>query len=248
MPKTYSYAPYRKSILIPFWTLQLIFMIAVISLLSLALSVLGTDNNLLGSANLSDNLRIATKIVAAVWISLAALCMILTITEIVLFATDRLRPTFFLISNIIKSTIWIGLFILDVISWSSTGGRTVSIVSIIIDVILLLSFLGPLMYSSGLCHRDRSNRKYSEEAAYAPVEPAHETSFNPQRSPEYGHFVTISRNTPDVENQAGQETGFQSFNGRKIVRPEYAPIPRVYVQHADADGQGVEVGGRRSES
>lgn len=45
MASAHSHAPWRKSILIPFWTLQLLFEILLIGLLAFALSVIVTWNH-----------------------------------------------------------------------------------------------------------------------------------------------------------------------------------------------------------
>ena len=65
-------------------------------------------------------------------------CLILTITEIVLLARHKLQPLTFLITNVIKSIIWVLLFILEVVTVvDNHKPRTASAVAIIIEAVLL---------------------------------------------------------------------------------------------------------------
>jgi hypothetical protein len=146
MAKIHNHAPWRKAVLVPFWIVQMLFMIIFIGLLGLALGVLvryDDDEDYYYSGNdefedISDHaVHVAKDIVAPIWITLCAICLILTITEIILLARHKLRPLAFLVMNVIKCAIWTALFILDIISAVSVGGRTTSIAGIIIDAILL---------------------------------------------------------------------------------------------------------------
>lgn len=146
MANDHKHSPWRKSVLIPFWTVQLFFMLVFIALLGLALGVLVTydsndedwDNSRFDNIPDPEHvLHEAKNIFVPVWIALCVICLILTITEIILLARHKLRPLAFLIMNVIKTAIWTALFVLDIISAVTAGGRTTSIVGIIIDAILL---------------------------------------------------------------------------------------------------------------
>jgi len=69
--------------------------------------------------------------------SIIVLCIILTITEIVLLARHKLKPLAFLIMNVVKSTIWTAIFVIDVISVVGNNSRTASAIAIIIEAVLL---------------------------------------------------------------------------------------------------------------
>lgn len=64
------------------------------------------------------------------------ICLVLTITEIVLLARHKLKPKTFVIFNTIKSTIWTALFIVDIVSFVDTNSRTVSFIGLIIEAVL----------------------------------------------------------------------------------------------------------------
>ena len=146
MAKVHTHAPWRKAILIPCWCIQLFFVTIFIVVLGLGLDILVSYNDTItektrvNTGNVSDTehiVHVATNVLLPVWITLCAICLILTITEIILLARHKLRPLPFLIMNVIKTAIWTALFILDIISAATEGGRTKSISGIVIDAILL---------------------------------------------------------------------------------------------------------------
>ena len=71
---------------------------------------------------------------------MCAICVILTITEIILLARHKLKPLAFLVMNVIKSLLWTVLFVLDIVSTATRGGRTASVIAIIIELILVYDF------------------------------------------------------------------------------------------------------------
>jgi hypothetical protein len=164
MANNHKHSPWRKSVLIPFWTLQLFFMLVMIALLALSIGVLvsvNTDNYDFGEydGDVDHVVNVATRMcvspvdfplpdlnwflvcrVGPVWISMCAICVILTITEIILLARHKLKPLAFLVMNVIKSLIWTVLFVLDIVSTATRGGRTASVIAIIIELILVYDF------------------------------------------------------------------------------------------------------------
>jgi hypothetical protein len=54
--------------------------------------------------------------VVGVYLGILSVCFLLTIAEIVQLARHKLKPLFFLITNVIKSAIWTALFLLDIIA------------------------------------------------------------------------------------------------------------------------------------
>ena len=125
-------------------------MLVFIALLGLALNVLVNDDNngedwdnseFDGIADPEHAVHEAKDVIVPVWITLCVICLVLTITEIILLARQKLRPLAFLFMNIIKAAIWTVLFTLDLISAITAGGRTASTVGIIIDSVILYVFL-----------------------------------------------------------------------------------------------------------
>lgn len=161
MASQHAHAPWRKTVLIPFWTIQLGFTLAFIALLAVAMGVLvawkQTDNNMADFMDQdSDNAVTvayqkcvllnspamiwadisAFSRVIPIYITVCAICLILTVTEIILLARHKLKPMAFVIMNVVKSAVFTALLVLDIISLVSV--RTTSPVSNIpIDAILL---------------------------------------------------------------------------------------------------------------
>ena len=216
MANDHKHSPWRKSVLVPFWTVQLLFMLVFIALLGLALGVLVTyDNNdedwddsrFDNFPNPEHVVHEARNVFVPIWITLCVICLILTITEIILLARHKLRPLAFLTMNVIKTAIWTALFVLDIISAVTAGGRTTSIAGMIIDTILLyvsylkpykenppltsyldrLSFWIPLIYGSVIYHRFRREKK-----SYKPVDHPFDTSYESQLPKAY--------TTPDIHS------------------------------------------------
>ncbi|KAK0111254.1 hypothetical protein ONS95_001626 [Cadophora gregata] len=275
IPADHSHAPWRKTILIPFWTIQLGLELIMIALLSLAVGVLvHYDNNdsFYYSDSDEDTIEKAGKVVGPVWIALISACLILTVTEIVLLARKSLKPLTFLITNILKSAIWAVLFVIDIISAVNTStSRTASAVAILIEAALLLSFWLPLIYASIIYHRFRKGRQYKPvnnphfhnapqsqgtdftQYSTAPI-PAYP---NPEPYKGYGQ-QTVS----DVEQQRTDGGGRRlSYNHQRDPRFEAyrrtsggdlgmgagmsPPVPSVLIQHHDGNTFEMEGGARR---
>jgi hypothetical protein len=116
-------------------------------------------------------------------LTILCICLLLTVAEIVLLARHKLKPLTFLITNVIKSTIWVVLFILEIVSLTtSRNSHTASALAIIIEGALLcvllaniklenanlgcrLCFWIPLVYGGIIYHRFRKNAK-----SYKPVD------------------------------------------------------------------------------
>ena len=123
-------------------------MLLFIALLGVAVGVLVSyDNNEDWDDTSFDNVSdpghvvdVATDVVVPIWITLCVICLILTITEIILLLRHKLRPLAFLIMNVVKSAIWTVLFVMDIVSAVDDGDRTTSFLGVIIEAILLYVF------------------------------------------------------------------------------------------------------------
>jgi hypothetical protein len=104
-------------------------------------------------------LRIRLKIgadfdnrIVPIWLGILCVCLILTIAEVILFARLKLKPLHFLITNVIKSTIWLALFVLEIVSVVDIHQyHTASVPAIIIEGALL--YVGSLLWTpdANLC-------------------------------------------------------------------------------------------------
>lgn len=146
--------------MIPFWVVRICFMIIIIGFYAWALHY---------AANRTNPPTIA---VIVVFMLLLFICLLLDVLAIVQFARDALKPTSFLIYNVVQSGIWLMIIILDVVAiargaaWSGLIG----------SIVVFLSFVGLLIYAFVGWRRDRANRNRGQyvpavNPAYPQVQP-----------------------------------------------------------------------------
>jgi len=227
----------------------------MIGLLAVAIGVLvywqhndeGVDDNnspIYSDVN-SGAVHAAEDVIIPIWMAIIVLCLILTITEIVLLARQKLKPLTFLIMNVVKSTIWTVIFVFDVISAVDNSSRTASAIAIIIEAVLLLCFWIPLIYGSIIYHRFRKEAK-----SYKPVDHPLSNPLEPTEYPsQYKAYVQ-----EHVDEEAGsipgynhqRDTRFESYRQDQTSfsdvteRPIGIPIPQVHVEHHDGEVYEME--------
>ncbi|GAB1317837.1 pH-response regulator protein palF/prr-3 [Madurella fahalii] len=156
-------SPFLKRVLIPFWVIRIIIMIVHIGLYGIVvagLSVFRNDRHRLFEEYHSSLTYDTLLAVSVVMMVIILVCLILDIVCIVKRARRTLSPPFFLGVNISQSIIYTVSFILGMI------GAHNGVVSIVISVIVLLSFLGLLIYAAVVFHQ---YRKGSLRGTYAPT-------------------------------------------------------------------------------
>ena len=118
--KFHSKSPWLKRVLVPFWAFQLTFILALISVFIWLRAYSGSQvyANPLPSSfphhQLHHNFRSpdrpnSTNIVILI---VSAICAVLSVTEIILFAATRLHPLTYLILQLGKTITWFVLFVL----------------------------------------------------------------------------------------------------------------------------------------
>ncbi|KAK3385517.1 hypothetical protein B0H63DRAFT_183712 [Podospora didyma] len=184
-------SPFMKRVLVPFWVVRIAIMIFEIGVYGLVIGILARYNR--KDRQYYTKTTVETAIaVAGVMIGIILLCLILDIVCIVKRARRTLSPRFFLIVNVIQTTIWVVLFILSMIGLSSPLG-------FIIAIVILLSFIGLLIYASVIFHRFR---KGTIVAAYAPA-PDNEIHNlqNTSYSAGYPSYPSHSHQPPQQQQQ-----------------------------------------------
>jgi hypothetical protein len=165
--------------------------------------------------------------------------------------------------NVIKSTIFTVMFVLDVISAFTQGGRTASVIGLIIDIVLLICFWVPLIYGSVIFHRTRKEAK-----SYKPVDhPLQNPDLNGgamEYPSQYQGFVQVQPGGQgDLEANRVPGARRLSYNNKRDTRFDsysqsygspstadmesysgaasglanselHGGIPRVHVEHHDA--------------
>ncbi|KAJ9157675.1 hypothetical protein NKR23_g329 [Pleurostoma richardsiae] len=138
-------SPFLKRVLIPFWVIRILVMCLDIVVYALLIGVIASHSD--DFEDDGGSVGGALGIVVVVML-IILLCLALDITCIVKRAKRTLSPRFFLIVNVVQTTIWTVLFILSMI-----GSRTA--VAFIINIIVYLSFIGVLIYAGVIYHRQR---------------------------------------------------------------------------------------------
>ncbi|RAL66726.1 hypothetical protein DID88_007509 [Monilinia fructigena] len=198
MARQHPYAPWRRLILVPCWIIQILFPGFTLGIAAVGISLIirnDFDDN--DYESYDGSLR-ANLAIGWIYIIFSALCIILTITEIVSILRRKLRPLIFLITNVFKSTCWTALFILSFWDRFRVSQKTLpNILSLVVNIILLLAFYIPLAHGAIIFHH---NRKVSQ---YEPVDPKHASYNSSEPFPEafphaYKSFTTIEQTT-DLE-------------------------------------------------
>ncbi|TKA75422.1 hypothetical protein B0A49_05035 [Cryomyces minteri] len=214
--------PWQKRVLIPFWTIQLIVLVALTVIDSLVVAYYGRDDG--------APLPVGIPIVLALY----GLFIALEIIEIVLFARRMLKPLFFLISNIMKTGFFLAVFIEDAVVTAYGNSE----IQLIIVAAILLCFLGTLIYGAVIYHRARKagNRGvYTATPATYDLENADATSlYSASFSPPHQH----STNTAYRGVQSGHQPANVSYEGAQTTefytpRPAHNPHTSYYTP---ADG------------
>lgn len=143
MAATGKHAPWRLWILIVIWVFQLLFLLAsagiyVIAMVALFRTITYTDSS---GNRTTYTATTAFRIGTIVQLILIVLSLILTLVEIVKCGRLRLSPKYYLVSNVIKTIIWVGLCIasLVVVNYDGTKNAGTIVVSIIMMYVLSFS-------------------------------------------------------------------------------------------------------------
>ncbi|KAL8653772.1 MAG: hypothetical protein Q9226_003707 [Calogaya cf. arnoldii] len=205
--------PWRKRVLIPFWVFQSLFMIILIGL----------------SAWLGNQLIV---------LIFACINMTLIVAEIILFVTHRLRPRDYLEIQVIKTTFWVVLFgfaIAGIVIQSRGDGSYKEdalywVTGIVQVVVVLLSFIGTLIYASVIYHRQRRGTPYHRsvpkdtstagtDVHTGPFEHSDIGTINySDRTSKTLHNNRDSTTAPeiDVDGDGGKKVGKGDYNGGEL--------------------------------
>lgn len=117
--KFHSKSPWLKRVLVPFWVLQIGFMLALISVLvwlsAYSVSMYAIFLFFPTLSSFPPNLRSLTwppNSTNIVLLLVSAVCTVLSVTEIILFAATRLHPFTYLNLQLVKTVMWFLLFVL----------------------------------------------------------------------------------------------------------------------------------------
>ncbi|KAK3938833.1 hypothetical protein QBC46DRAFT_291617 [Diplogelasinospora grovesii] len=224
-------SPFLKRVLIPFWVIRILTMLLNIAIYALAIAVIGAyrgdvEDNL--QRTYSSNLKSVGAVLAVLCIIMVIIlaCLILDIVCIVKRSRRTLGPKFFLVVNVIQTTIWTVLFILSAIG-AQTG------LGLIVGIIIYLSFIGLLIYAAVVYHQFRKGllKGGNYVAVTVPVN-------NEQQIPMYGNtaYTGVYPQYPNAaydQQQQQQQMGYGGYYDPQPVQAQqmiYAQIPVQQMQ------------------
>ncbi|KAK7757924.1 hypothetical protein SLS62_000302 [Diatrype stigma] len=197
--------PYRKSINLPAWILQIIICLIMIAASAFVMSIVNDGDYQQYLHGYSGLFTTA----AGVQIAITAVTIVLDIVEMVLIGRRRMQPALYLSSACVKTLIWCIIFILNLIA--------VSVLAIILSAILAGTSVLQLVYGATLVHRKR--RGTLRGGNYAPA-------VNPANGGhvvvEEGHPITYDGPVPTYGNEPGYYHA-QPHQGTEYKSPMASP-------------------------
>ncbi|KAI4262255.1 MAG: hypothetical protein L6R42_002562 [Xanthoria sp. 1 TBL-2021] len=163
--------PWLKRVLVPFWVFQSLFMIAVIGLNAWVQAY--------RNATAPDLVLI-----------FACVNLALIIGEILFFVRRRLKPLDYLVNQVIKTALWVTLFGMSIAGIVANKGLRSDdlylFIGIIQVIVVLLSFIGTLIYASVIYHRHRRGTPYHRSSPKSSTTPSSNEYTGPFGDPELG--------------------------------------------------------------
>ncbi|VBB81089.1 Putative protein of unknown function [Podospora comata] len=230
-------SPFLKRVLIPFWIIRVLIMLIQIGVYALLIAGLGVYKDdarrIIDEYNthLTYEAIMATSVIIMVII---LVCLIFDLVSIIKRARRTLGPKFFFFTNIFQTLFYVVSFILSMI------GARPSALYAVINVIILLSFLGLLVYASIIFHQYRKgslgdgsggnrgtyvpasnpaavpfNQTAGVDTAYAPQT----TGYGQDYPQEYQKPAFYDQQAANQAGYAGQ--GYEPYSGQpqQVIQP-----------------------------
>ncbi|RYP92130.1 hypothetical protein DL770_001791 [Monosporascus sp. CRB-9-2] len=200
--------PYRKSVNITAWVLQIIVCLIYIAVSAYILSLADEVGGYEGIFAISGGVHMA----------IAALTLVLDIAEMVLIGRKRMHPALYLASACIKTLIWTILFILNLI--------VVSPLAIVLCAVAAGTAIAQLVYGARLVHRKR--RGTLRAGGYAPAAnggPANVESGYGLQPPVYANYANNTNTTYDAGFGNPPAAGYYSTYQGTEYKPPTSPAP-----------------------
>ncbi|KAK3072525.1 hypothetical protein LTR53_006661 [Teratosphaeriaceae sp. CCFEE 6253] len=139
-----------KKVLIPFWAVELLWLLATLVVSGLGLYAWETTK----SGDSDVRLHKIVSLSAILLLAMAAISILFDLAAIVLFARHTLQPLTFVIFSSIKAVFWIFIFVVDIID--VTRGNTSGIVwAFLFSAVLFCTSVGQVAYAAVILHRTR---------------------------------------------------------------------------------------------
>ncbi|KAL8727499.1 MAG: hypothetical protein Q9166_006023 [cf. Caloplaca sp. 2 TL-2023] len=145
--------------------------------------------------------------------------MVVIITEIILFAFRRLRPLTYLVMQVFKTTLWVALFCMSIVvigrgmRYSTYSAQI--FLGLVQVVVVLLSFVGTLIYAAVIYHRHRLQLPYHRSEWGSTSSPDTDRYKNPFSNSEIGTVSYGDRTSIGLHNRDSAAAPDFDRNGSK---------------------------------
>jgi len=149
-----KYQLWYKRVLIPFWVIQVILLLWII--ISTSLVIHYASEPLGGYVSTPPIRPLSTKRKPsqsltnqlsgyALVLSFSCTLLLFDLIEIILFSAGKLKPLFYLISQVIKTTLWLVLFIIDMVAQATAAAlyREGPAIAIGIAILVVILYAPP---------------------------------------------------------------------------------------------------------
>ncbi|KAL6693169.1 hypothetical protein J3F84DRAFT_401734 [Trichoderma pleuroticola] len=186
-------SPFLKRVLVPFWVIRVLIMVVDIAVYAFGIGIVASNKESIDQRFFTGSLA-ALAVIEAILV----LCLLLDIICIIKRARRTLSPRFFFATNLVQTTIFVILFILSII-----GRQT--ILNLILNIAIVLSFIGLLVYASVIFHKDRKGTlrgSYTPAATFAETTKLststhYDSSYSGPKSTEEKAFPSSAAYEPD---------------------------------------------------
>ncbi|RYO97094.1 hypothetical protein DL766_002389 [Monosporascus sp. MC13-8B] len=214
--------PYRKSINITAWVLQIIVCLIYIAMSAFVVAV-ADDVGQYGSL---------FAISGGIHIAIAGLTIVLDIVEMILIGRKRMHPALYLTSACIKTLIWTIMFILNLIALSP--------LAVVFCAVLAGTSIAQLIYGARLVHRKRKGTLRG--GGYVPaVNPgaAHMETGYGQQQPVYANYAGNINTAYDTGygNPPAPGYYYQTSQGTEY-KPPTSPAPPQHQYYGQPQAPG----------
>ncbi|KAF2812563.1 uncharacterized protein BDZ99DRAFT_474715 [Mytilinidion resinicola] len=175
--------PWKKRVLFPFWAFRTSFMVFLIGIYIWAIVIIRSRHDI---ENVSWGVII-------LFMLLLIICLLLDIMAMIMFAKHSLKPGAFLLFNVIQTTIWTVILVLDIVALARPGVNRIGLLG---TILVFASFLALLIYSLVIFIKERKSRKQRGHGESTTANPASVPLV--QAQPQYGHNQSLQFNPTPI--------------------------------------------------
>ncbi|KAL8753298.1 MAG: hypothetical protein Q9199_005141 [Rusavskia elegans] len=165
--------------------------------------------------------------------------MALIIGEILFFVRRRLKPLDYLVNQVIKTALWVTLFGMSIAGIVANKGLRSDdlylFIGIIQVIVVLLSFIGTLIYASVIYHRHRRGTPYHRSSPKSSTTPSSNEYTGPFGDPELGTANYSDRTSKTLHHRDSTAAPEIDEGGKKVGELDHNDT-EIRELHSPEDG------------